>query len=219
MIVIYMLISCSHTFSQNSKKIVTISDSNGAFDYGWVGQLQKMLPNDKIYNTSRPGNTIGFDNLGRPALNTLKNLDGYLESSQDSLGRIDYVVIMLGTNDAKYIFKDRQNEVISNMRVLITRIKNYSFKLDVKPQIILMSPPPYGNDKILEKKYKGGEKRVKHIAKKYNRLAKENNCDFVNVHKEIKHLFKQHSKDGVHLDIEGQKAIAALVFKKIQSLE
>ena len=64
------------------------------------------------------------------------------------------------------------------MEVLITRIKNYCFKQAIQPNVIVMSPPPYGNDKLLEKKYEGGEKRVKHIAKKYSRLAKKNNFIF-----------------------------------------
>lgn len=210
-----MLLSCSFSFSQNSKNILAIGDSNGAFDYGWVNQLKKLLPNDKIFNTSRSGNTIGFDNLGRSELNTLKNLENYLESSIDSLGSIDYVVIMLGTNDAKYIFKERQDEVLANMQVLIARIKNHPFKYDSKPKIIILSPPPYGSNKILAEKYQGGEKRVKRITRKYKKLAKTNNCYFINVHKALKPAFKEHSHDGVHLDEEGQITIATLVQNKV----
>ena len=202
-------------FSQNSKSILAIGDSNGALNYGWVNQLQEILPNDKIYNTSISGNTIGFDNLGRDALNTLKNLDNYLKSSEDSLGGIDYILIMLGTNDAKYIFKDRQEEVILNMQILITRINNYAFNVETKPRIIIMSPPPYGSDKIVEKKYQGGSKRAKHIARKFKKLAKQYGCDFVNVYKELKHVFNKYTKDGVHLEEEGQKAIAALVANQL----
>ena len=67
-------------FSQNLPlKILAIGDSNGEFDFGWVAQLQKIRSVDKIVNTSISGNTIGFDNLGRKQLNTLKNIDSYSE--------------------------------------------------------------------------------------------------------------------------------------------
>jgi lysophospholipase L1-like esterase len=205
----------SFSFSQNSENIVVLGDSNGALDYGWVNQLKKMLPNDKIFNTSRSGNTIGFDNLGRTQLNTLKNIDHYLKAAQDSLGSINYVLIMLGTNDAKYIFKDKQDEVVSNMKLLITRINNYDFNFKTKPHIIIMSPPPYGSDKILEEKYQGGSKRVKRITKDFNKLAKTYNCSFVNVYKALKPVFNDYSKDGVHLEEEGQKDIATLVVAQL----
>lgn len=197
--------------SQNHKNILVLGDSNGALEYGWVNQLKKILPNDYIFNTSRSGNTIGFDNNGSENLNTLKNLDYYLRVAQDSIGRIDYVLIMLGTNDAKYVFKDRQDEVVTNMKLLINRIHNYSFKKENQPNIIIMSPPPYGTNKILEEKYKGGLKRVKHITRSFENLAKSYNCGFVNVYKALKPIFNDYTKDGVHLVDEGQKAIATLV--------
>ena len=43
--------------------IWTFGDSNAAKDDGWVVQLQKLLSDSYIHNTSRSGRTIGFDNL------------------------------------------------------------------------------------------------------------------------------------------------------------
>jgi lysophospholipase L1-like esterase len=211
-----LLISCTYTFSQNSKNILALGDSNGALPYGWVHQLQNKLPNEKIYNTSISGNTLGFDNLNREALNTLKNLDYYLESAKDSLGEIDYIIIMLGTNDAKYIFKDRQAEVLSNMQLLIDRIGTYDFEQQKKPQIIILSPPPYGSDEIVAEKYKGGALRVKNITIEYEKIAKANNCDFINVYKALQPVFDIYSDDGVHLDEVGQKAIANLIVTQLE---
>jgi lysophospholipase L1-like esterase len=200
-----------HSQSQSHKNILVLGDSNGALEYGWVNQLKKIVPNDCIFNTSRPGNTIGFDNNGSENLNTLKNLDSYLSLAQDSLGSIDDLLIMLGTNDAKFVFKDRQDEVISNMEVFITRIHNYDFNSGTKPKIIIMSPPPYGSNKMLAEKYQGGSKRVKRITRNFKKLAKKYECDFVNVYRALKPVFNNCTKDGVHLNEEGQKEIAALV--------
>ena len=209
-----LMVSCSGRV-QESKKIIAIGDSNGAFDYGWVPQLQKLLPNDVIYNTSVPGNTIGFDNLGQTRLNTLTNLNAYLNEAQDSLKTVDYVVIMLGTNDSKYVFRDQKGEVLANMDTLISRIRDF-FKDSKVPQILLVAPPPYGDDSILAEKYKGGNGRVKLLAGEYAKLAKQNHCEFVDVYHVFENTFMNYSKDGVHLNEEGQKIIAQNIFKKIK---
>ncbi|MCB0475811.1 MAG: hypothetical protein KDC69_09045 [Flavobacteriaceae bacterium] len=201
--------------SQAQKRIMTIGDSNGAFEDGWVAQLQKLVPEDIFYNTSVPGNTIGFDNLGQTRLNTLKNIRQYLSAAQDSLKQIDYVIIMLGTNDSKYVFRDRTDEVIENMQKLITFIKNFNYTSGKNPEIILVAPPPFGDDKILEPKYQGGNKRVRALVSKYRQLATKNNCDFVNEYKQFRKTFMQYSRDGVHLNSEGQIKIAGKIAKEL----
>ncbi len=212
-----LLLIATLSFSQSNRNILVLGDSNGAMEHGWVNQLKKMLPNNSIFNTSISGNTIGFNNLDRNALNTLNNLDSYLQAAQDSLETIDYVLIMLGTNDAKNIFKERQQEVFENMELLISRINNYNFNQAAKPIIFVMSPPPYGSDKILSKKYVGGSKRVKHVARNFKKIAKINNCTFIDVYKELKPVFNQHSKDGIHLNEVGQKLIATLVVNQLNN--
>jgi len=204
--------------SQDSKKIIAIGDSNGAFDYGWVAQLQKLLPDDVIYNTSVPGNTIGFDNLGQTRLNTLKNLDTYLKEAKDSLKKADYVVIMLGTNDSKYVFRDQKDEVLVNMNILVSRIKNF-FESGKEPKIIIVAPPPYGDDAILAEKYKGANGRVKILAAEFAKLAQQNHCEFVDVYHVFEGTIMHYSKDGVHLNVEGQKIIASKIAQEINSKE
>lgn len=214
LILALLMVSCS-TGVQDSKKIIAIGDSNGAFDYGWVAQLQKLLPNDVIYNTSVPGNTIGFDNLGQAKLNTLKNLDGYLSNALDSLKEVDYVVIMLGTNDSKNVFRDQKDEVLANMHALIVQIRSFLAKTNNEPTIVIVAPPPYGDDSILIKKYKGGNERVKVLANEYEKLAKENGCEFVDAYHVLEDTFMNYSKDGVHLNEDGQKIIAQKISQKV----
>lgn len=213
-ILVLLVISCSGEV-QEPKKIMAIGDSNGAFDYGWVAQLQKLLPNDVIYNTSIPGNTIGFDNLGQTRLNTLKNLDTYLKEAQDSLKTVDYVVIMLGTNDSKYVFRDQKDEVLANMNALIVQIRSLLAKTNKEPTIVIIASPPYGDDSILIEKYKGGNERVKLLAIEYKKLAKENGCEFVDAYHVLEDTFMNYSKDGVHLNEDGQKLIATEVARTI----
>ena len=111
-----------------SLKILTIGDSNGAFDFGWPQQMMKLLPFSTIINKSVSGNTIGFDNLDKPQLNTLKNINSYMDEAFFKLGlkaELDFIFIDLGSNDAKSVFKDRQKEVAANMAKLLQKINSY----------------------------------------------------------------------------------------------
>ncbi|MFS4418777.1 SGNH/GDSL hydrolase family protein [Maribacter sp. 2307ULW6-5] len=192
-------------------RILTIGDSNGAAKHGWVVQLKKMMPNDSIYNVSIPGNTIGFDNLDNPKLNTVSNIDGYLAKAEKQMGGIDHVVILLGTNDAKAVFDSVQPAVIDNLRRLLRSIEHHGYRKAVVPEIIVVSPPPYGKDELLAEKYKGAGKRVRFFIKEFEKVAAENNIKFVNIYEPLAPEFDTYSDDGVHLDAEGQQMIATAI--------
>lgn len=208
------MLSCQ--LREDPKQILAIGDSNGTFEHGWVKQLQSMMPEDSLYNVSIPGNTIGFDNLGNKNLNTLKNLDGYLKTTLDRSGHLDYVLILLGTNDSKTVYKDRMEEVPENLKNLIARIQKYDYKGKDVPEIVLISPPPYGPDRILADKYKGGNARVIVLVNAYKQIAQDLKCKFINVHEELRDNFMEYSSDGVHLEAEGQRKIAKLIRKELE---
>lgn len=214
-LVILSLSACK-TASDHPKNILAIGDSNGAFKHGWVNQLQQLMPKDSIYNVSIPGNTIGFDNLDNPKLNTLRNLKSYLAETTKNSGELDYILILLGTNDSKAVFDDRRDEVLKNMRTLIKELKGFEYSSGKSPKIVIITPPPYGPDSILAEKYKGGENRVAQLSESFQQIAEETGCEFVNIHQRLKPQFMAHSKDGVHLDAEGQKIIAESIKKKIE---
>lgn len=208
------ILSCQ--LQEEPNQILTIGDSNGTFEHGWVEQLQSLMPKDSLYNVSIPGNTIGFDNLGNKNLNTLRNLDNYLKTTLDRSGHLDYVLILLGTNDSKAVYKGRKEEVPENVRKLIARIKEYDYKGKGVPEIVLISPPPYGPDRILADKYKGGNARVITLVNAYKQIAQDLKCKFINVHAELSDDFMEYSSDGVHLEAEGQRKIAKLIRKRLE---
>ena len=197
-----------------SKSILTIGDSNGAAENGWVNQLKKIRSADLIVNTSVSGNTIGFDNANLSQLNTLTMVDLYLQKGIDNAKFIDCIVILLGTNDCKAIFDDQLKEVPKNLEKLIIAIQN-STKFNETPRIIIASPPPYGADEILLEKYKGGSERVRFLTIEFEKVAKKTGVEFVDIHTPLEPVFNILSHDGVHLSEEGQTIIAKLIDKKI----
>ncbi len=198
------------------KNILLIGDSNGAFEHGWANQLKKIRPADFIINTSVSGNTIGFDNGGFSKLNTLKMVDSYLETGIKQAQTINTIVILLGTNDCKAEFDSQLKEVPENLQKLIRKIK----ESDILPktlEIIVVTPPPYGSDKILKDKYKGGAERVRYLKNEFKKVAEKNGAEFVDIQTPLEPVFNLLSEDGVHLSEEGQAIIAKTISRKIEN--
>lgn len=190
--------------------ILAIGDSNGAMNGGWVDQLQTLRWQDHIINTSISGNTVGFVNNGNPELNTLGNINHYLQQSDPDKNALDKIIILLGTNDCKAVFRDRQKEVVENYRQLLGKIATY-YRGHELPQILIVSPPPYGADERLAEKYRGAGERVKQLKTNFGQLAEEEGHTFVDIHSPLDPIFKYFSTDGVHLSEDGQMLIARII--------
>jgi lysophospholipase L1-like esterase len=175
--------------------------------------LRKVLPAATIINQSISGNTIGFDNLGKESLNTLKNIDQYIKSANDSLNgkTFDYVIVCLGTNDCKADYANRQDQVPENLNTLISKIENHLEFKAKRPQFVLVSPPPYGDDQLLLDKYKGGDKRVSALIEPFSKIANKHYWKFINIYKMLRPDFNKLSPDGVHMKAEGQMRIAKMI--------
>jgi lysophospholipase L1-like esterase/pimeloyl-ACP methyl ester carboxylesterase len=190
--------------------ILAIGDSNGAKRGGWVDQLKELRSQDHIINVSISGNTVGFVNNGNPELNTLDNMNRYLQQSDPDKKALDNIVILLGTNDCKAVFQDRQDEVAQNYRQLLGKIEAFYQGHEV-PQVIMVSPPPYGADDQLAEKYRGAGERVKQLNLAFQELAEQEGHTFVDIHSPLDAVVEYVSPDGVHLTEDGQVIIARII--------
>ena len=211
-----MLTNVALNHIKTGKKILAIGDSNGAFDFGWVNQLANLRFNDQVYNTAISGNTIGFDNLNRTELNTLRNVNNYLDEAVSHMHGLDAIVIMLGTNDCKAVFTDSLKMVPKNMETLLTKIKEHPAYQKFKPAIFVVSPPPFGPEEMLIAKYRDGGQRLATLIPKFKKIAEKEGCTFIDNYNDIKGIFKYVTIDGIHLKPEGQKLMATIIDKKIQ---
>lgn len=200
-------------------QILTIGDSNGAAEDGWPNQLQKLVPFSTVINKSISGNTIGFDNLGQTKLNTLTNIERYLDETYQSLlpgKKLAYIFIGLGTNDTKEIFKNNQKDVARNMTSLISFIKNYhSTHQMVLPAICIITPPPLDEKMADPLKYAHSDERIRNNNKVFQKIAKEQQIGFIDCYKELVDGFKEKTKDGVHLKETAQFQLASIILNYI----
>ncbi len=201
---------------EKSLNILTLGDSNGALPFGWVYQLKQIRTNDTIFNISISGNTIGFDNNGRSSLNTLSNIGSHMEKAYAKLGKIDRIIIMLGTNDCKSVYRDSLPVVPGNMRSMIIEIKKIAKLHKNKPVIYIVSPPPFGPDEIVGEKYAGGMDRVSFLNEQLKVIAKEESAIFINTCQILAPVFQQLTPDGVHLNADGQRIIALIIQENLK---
>ena len=197
-------------------RIMTIGDSNGALPEGWVTQLRKLRSNDSIFNVSVSGNTIGFNNNGRRSLNTLANIASYIEKGYSSLGRIDIILLMIGTNDCKAVYRDSTAIVTGNMRKLIDMIRSESKTHKGEPAVYIITPPPYGPDELVGEKYAGGLARVTWLNKQLSLIASEKGTGFIDTFDILLPVFRFLSQDGVHLNPDGQMIIARVINENLK---
>jgi lysophospholipase L1-like esterase/pimeloyl-ACP methyl ester carboxylesterase len=197
--------------------ILTIGDSNGEIERGWVNQLRNMMPESNIVNISKSGLTIGFDNLGRKDLNALRNIDHYLDEAQDKIGKekYDFVIVCLGTNDTKKIFENRQDEVLENFRKLLARIREHKLIQKSNPQLVFVTPPPMRTYNILDK-YQGGNDRLNKLMPRFTEIAEKNGFEVVDVYHPLLGVMDYYAKDGIHMAAEGQEIVAARILDHIR---
>lgn len=205
------VVLAAQTNSSSAKRlnIFTLGDSNGTYPHSWPKQLELALPDAQVFNISKSGRTIGFVNLGDSSLNSLLVIDQNLKKAAEFTKDrpFDFIVLELGTNDAKAVFAGRQKEVAENLEKLIGKIRNSNYPTINKAKIIIISPPPYGEKAQTVAKYTGGAERVKRMSKAFKKVAKRNNCLFVNGFKTPGLDINSMTTDGLHLDAEASKKL------------
>lgn len=204
-----LLLAQGPATSPKALRIFTLGDSNGTFPQSWPQQLKQALPNAEVFNIGKSGRTIGFINNSDSTLNSLLVIDENIRKAADFAKNqpFDYVVLELGTNDAKAVFADRQAEVPQNLGKLIQRLKTCPYPAVSRAQIIIISPPPYGVKAEAQAKYIGGNERVRHMSSTFKQVAKRTGCRFVNGYKTPGLDINTMTADGLHLDAAGSKQL------------
>lgn len=201
----------------SNQYIVTIGDSNGAAPDGWPRQLQAFFPGSSILNLSVSGNTIGYDNLGKPELNTLRTIHTSLDSAS-LRGSPGMILLGTGTNDAKKIYAGREEEITRNLDSLFRLIQlYYSAKRKPCPRIVMLAIPPVEELKADTVKYGGIGSRITILNERFRELCRQRGIGFIDTHPSILKACEPVTSDGIHLTTGAQfrtaEAIAAYFIK------
>lgn len=202
------------------KNILCFGDSNtyglkpdgaGRFDYTvrYPGRLQTILDDDySIIEEGCPGRTTVFEDRNHPYK---KGLD-YISPCLQSHNPLDYVVVMLGTNDCKSAFCATEKEIASGLSAIIQRIKNEaksSAEFGNPPQLIIVSPIHLGdNIESHDPEFDKTSVSVsKGLADEYCLLVRETGCIFL----DAATIAQASPIDQEHLDEKGHDRLAKAI--------
>jgi len=189
-------------------------DGTGRYDFSvrYPGKLQAIL-GDKyhIIEEGCPGRTTIFEDQNRP----YKKGAEYIIPCLQSHNPLDYVIIMLGTNDCKSAFKATSEKIASGISNIIKKTKNNS---EAASGILIISPihlgENIGNPGYDSEFDKESVAVSKGLANEYKKLAKETGCDFL----DASSVASASRVDEEHIDESGHNSLAVAVAKIIKML-
>ena len=181
-----------------------IPDGSGRYDISvrYPGILQSILGDEyHIIEEGCPGRTTVYEDVLRPYT---KGLD-YITPCLKSHTPLDYVLVMLGTNDCKTAFCASSREIAEGIFSIIERIQNDVFP---SPNILIISPIYLGDD-IGKSGYDPEFDEVsvmvsKGLAEEYRQISHKTGCRFM----DASTVALASTIDQEHLNETGHSSIA-----------
>lgn len=208
------------------KRILCFGDSNTwGYDYvgggrfedeiRWTGIMGKALgDNYKIIEEGLCGRTTVFEDPLMPGRNGLQ----YFEPMICSHLPIDYIIMMLGTNDMKRMFSVGAEESATGAERLILRWKELLNKENHESVPFILVSPIYiqkpENNIYMYGFDERAEKESKEFAKMYRGVAERQGCKFV----DASLISQPCPEDGVHLNAEGHRRLGEYLANMIKQL-
>ena len=129
---------------------------------------------------------------------------------------VDIVILMLGSNDLKYVFHLTAEQIAANAGILVDAIKEFTAeKQGYVPEIILVSPPELGEgirrSPFYGAFYEEAVEESRRFPEFYKRVADEKGCIFFNAAEFI----KPSEFDSLHLTPEGHRVLAEELSKVV----
>ena len=181
------------------------AESDGRFDEEtrWTALLQKNLGDDyTVIEEGLCGRTAVFDDPLNEGMNGLR----YVYPCMMSHNPIDFMIIMLGTNDSKERFSATPRNIADGMKRLIIKAKEIPAWRSA-PHILLVCPAPIG--KGCESSPVAGEmgrcaEKSEALAQEYRLCAEQNGVLFW----DSAEVVTMNTIDFMHLDRESHRRFA-----------
>ena len=175
-------------------------------DIRWTGQLQTLLGEEwTIIEEGMCSRTTVFDDPIIEGTNGLK----YLHPCLSSQSPIDYLIIMLGTNDCKQRFALTPKNIAEGLKLLVKKAMQPGFWRK-EPRILLIAPAPICPE--CESSPTGRDtgicsERSQHLAYEYELVAQEFGCKFLDAAPYV----TMNKTDYMHYDAESHGRLAKVL--------
>lgn len=182
-------------------------------DVRWTGLVQKSLGSGyRIIDEGLSGRYTVWDEPFRPGRNGAALLQPILESHRP----LDWVVLMLGTNDVLHFKDNTFFDAARGASILIDIVRRTQAGLnDCSPPVLLVSPPLITELSEAQRlKCHGNPANSVDFGKYYRQVAEEKQCEFLDAGQ----VCGPSSIDGVHLDEEGHGRLAQAIAARLKTL-
>ncbi len=192
------------------KRIVVFGDSN-AFRPGGGRTCWPALLEDKdsdhlnVFNESCKGRTTQYDTGERNGL-------GVIRDKLAAYTPLDYVIVMLGTNDVKSQYgPPRAADIADGIDQILDFIDMQGNGIEP----ILMTPPPLGN--VTSGELVGAQLRIPPVSVAYRLLAMKRDIRLVDIHV-VLHSSTDLEPDKIHLNAAGRQKVTDAVWANLQDV-
>lgn len=195
----------------NTYGLIPAAGGRYGWEVRWTGLLGRRLEahDIRIVEEGLCGRTTVFDDALREGRRGSELLPVLLESHNP----VDAVILMLGTNDCKTVYKASAEVIGRGIARLLDQIKERA----PQSRVLLISPIALG-EKVWQTEYDPEFSTAsvavsKELGAVYERIAKERGIAFL----KAADYAASSDADQEHLDEEGHRALADAVYEKLAS--
>jgi lysophospholipase L1-like esterase len=180
----------------------------------WPGVLAAELGGGwRVVEEGLPGRTtVHPDPIEGVHKNGLALLPGILESHRP----LDFVVIMLGTNDLKQRFAVPPGDIGEAVSRLVHYTRHsYTGPGEAQPKILLVAPPPALEVGCFAEMFAGAAEKSKRFGETYAAVAGRHGCGFLDAGTVI----VSSPLDGIHFDASEHAKLGKAVAAALKDME
>lgn len=183
------------------------------FQARWTGVMAQTLGPD--YEILEEGLSARTTNLDDPT-DTRLNGANHLPTALASHFPLDMVVVMLGTNDTKAVFRRTPFEIANGLSKLLIQILTSAGGVGTvygAPKVLVVCPPPLAAlpHVWFQGMFEGGYEKTRQMPKHYQAL-----CSFFGVdYLDAGEIMSTNGCDGIHFTVEDNATLGRAVAAKL----
>jgi lysophospholipase L1-like esterase len=180
-------------------------------DKRWPGVLEKELGADyHVIEEGLPGRTTVFYD---PVMDLISGLD-YLYPCLYSHQPLDMIIVMLGTNDLKYLFNAAPFDVFQGLERIVKTVLYFESDLsEMRPKLFLVSPVHIIAPKAqFIDMFRGAEEKSLGLAAQVKALTVKYDTLYLNA----ADIIKPSPADGIHFNIASHQILGKRVAEMVR---
>lgn len=182
-------------------------------DQRWPGVMQAALGTTwRVIEEGLPGRTLHLDDpIEGQDRNALRMIRGLLESHRP----LDWILVMLGTNDCKARFGETPTGAMAGLHAMVDAIEACALPGLPAPRVLLVAPAPLRERGWLAPRFLGGEALADALAECVTTVARQRGVHAFHAGT----VASVDAVDGIHLDAPSHLRLGQALARWLQEAE